>query len=36
MGTTQAVLTAEGLRYRYGETVALDGVDLRGRSRGWL
>ncbi|MFJ9541265.1 ABC transporter ATP-binding protein [Streptomyces sp. NPDC101225] len=29
MGTTQAVLTAEGLRYRYGETVALDGVDLR-------
>ncbi|WBP90319.1 ABC transporter ATP-binding protein [Kitasatospora cathayae] len=29
MGTTQAVMTAEGLRYRYGETVALDGVDLR-------
>ncbi|MFJ5306826.1 ABC transporter ATP-binding protein [Streptomyces sp. NPDC088350] len=29
MGTTEAVLTAEGLRYRYGETVALDGVDLR-------
>ncbi|MFD8004158.1 ABC transporter ATP-binding protein [Streptomyces mirabilis] len=29
MGTTQAVLTAEGLRYRYGETVALDDVDLR-------
>ncbi|MFJ9629548.1 ABC transporter ATP-binding protein [Streptomyces sp. NPDC091280] len=29
MGTTQAVLTAQGLRYRYGETVALDGVDLR-------
>ncbi|MEU9127571.1 ABC transporter ATP-binding protein [Kitasatospora sp. NPDC048540] len=28
MGTTAAVLTAEGLRYRYGETVALDGVDL--------
>ncbi|WP_037609134.1 ABC transporter ATP-binding protein [Streptacidiphilus rugosus] len=30
MGTTQAVLTAEGLRYRYGETLALDGVGLRG------
>ena len=29
MGTTEAVLVAEGLRYRYGETVALDGVDLR-------
>ncbi|GGN26383.1 ABC transporter ATP-binding protein [Streptomyces fuscichromogenes] len=29
MATTQAVLAAEGLRYRYGETVALDGVDLR-------
>ncbi|WP_458247094.1 ABC transporter ATP-binding protein [Streptomyces sp. MAI_2237] len=29
MGTTQAVLTVEGLRHRYGETVALDGVDLR-------
>jgi ABC-2 type transport system ATP-binding protein len=29
MGTKQAVLTADGLRYRYGETVALDGVDLR-------
>ncbi|GAA5020404.1 ABC transporter ATP-binding protein [Kitasatospora paranensis] len=29
MGTTQAVMTAEGLRYRYGETTALDGVDLR-------
>lgn len=29
MATTQAVLTAEGLRYRYGETVALAGVDLR-------
>ncbi|MFE5581718.1 ABC transporter ATP-binding protein [Kitasatospora sp. NPDC056531] len=29
MGTTQAVMTAEGLRYRYGETLALDGVDLR-------
>ncbi|MFB7909123.1 ABC transporter ATP-binding protein [Kitasatospora sp. NPDC056076] len=29
MATTQAVLTAEGLRYRYGETLALDGVDLR-------
>ncbi|WP_035839705.1 ABC transporter ATP-binding protein [Kitasatospora azatica] len=29
MATTQAVLTAKGLRYRYGETVALDGVDLR-------
>ncbi|MGW2239737.1 ABC transporter ATP-binding protein [Streptomyces sp. NPDC001759] len=29
MGTTQAVLRSEGLRYRYGETVALDGVDLR-------
>ncbi|MFE2407265.1 ABC transporter ATP-binding protein [Kitasatospora sp. NPDC059408] len=29
MATTQTVLTAEGLRYRYGETVALDGVDLR-------
>ncbi|SOB86091.1 ABC transporter ATP-binding protein [Streptomyces sp. 1331.2] len=29
METTQAVLTAESLRYRYGETVALDGVDLR-------
>jgi ABC-2 type transport system ATP-binding protein len=29
MGTTQAVLAAHGLRYRYGETVALDGVDLR-------
>ncbi|MFC5666104.1 ABC transporter ATP-binding protein [Kitasatospora misakiensis] len=29
METTQAVLAAEGLRYRYGETVALDGVDLR-------
>ena len=28
MGTTQAVLAAEGLRYRYGETVALDSVDL--------
>ncbi|MGW3041112.1 ABC transporter ATP-binding protein [Kitasatospora sp. NPDC001159] len=29
MGTTQVVMTAEGLRYRYGETLALDGVDLR-------
>src|SRR5690349_18744402 len=29
MGTTQAVMTAEGLRYRYGGTLALDGVDLR-------
>jgi ABC-2 type transport system ATP-binding protein len=29
MGTTEAVLAAEGLRYRYGETVALDGVDLQ-------
>ena len=29
MGTTQAVLAADGLRYRYGETVALDGVGLR-------
>ena len=29
MGTTQTVLVAEGLRYRYGETVALDGVSLR-------
>ncbi|KOG92012.1 ABC transporter ATP-binding protein [Streptomyces varsoviensis] len=27
MGTTR-VVAAEGLRYRYGETVALDGVDL--------
>jgi ABC-2 type transport system ATP-binding protein len=29
MAMTQAVLAAEGLRHRYGETVALDGVDLR-------
>ncbi|WP_043173381.1 ABC transporter ATP-binding protein [Streptomyces sp. NRRL B-24484] len=29
MGTTRAVMTAEGLRYRYGERLALDGVDLR-------
>ncbi|HEY4021583.1 MAG TPA: ABC transporter ATP-binding protein [Pseudonocardiaceae bacterium] len=29
MGTTQAVLAVDGLRYRYGETVALDGVDLQ-------
>ncbi|HJP77523.1 MAG TPA: ABC transporter ATP-binding protein [Pseudonocardiaceae bacterium] len=29
MGTTQAVLAVEDLRHRYGETVALDGVDLR-------
>lgn len=29
MEETRAVLTAEGLRYRYGETLALDGVDLR-------
>ncbi|MCP2096698.1 MULTISPECIES: ABC transporter ATP-binding protein [Actinosynnema] len=29
MGTEQAVLTAEGLRHRYGDLVALDGVDLR-------
>ena len=29
METDQAVLAAEGLRYRYGETLALDGVDLR-------
>ncbi|MFE7117733.1 ABC transporter ATP-binding protein [Streptomyces sp. NPDC057654] len=28
MGTTRTVVAAEGLRYRYGETVALDGVDL--------
>ncbi|GAA1941013.1 ABC transporter ATP-binding protein [Kitasatospora viridis] len=28
MATTEAVLTADGLRHRYGETVALDGVDL--------
>ena len=29
METTQAVMAAEGLSHQYGETVALDGVDLR-------
>ena len=29
MGTTEAVLAVDGLAYRYGETVALGGVDLR-------